>query len=110
MPCDRFESLLVDYGELRPEERREADAHLAVCAECRAFLNSLADLDGSLSAAYTGARVSPEFRDSVMRRTSREAVIARPSFVPEILDFLGWMAVVAIVAYVLNQVNPFPTV
>ena len=110
MPCAQFEHLLLEYGELRLEEQREADAHLAACAACRAFLDSLAGLDACLSAVYAGVRVSPEFRDSMICRAARQPVIRRPSFVPEILDFLGWMAVVAIVAYVLNQVTPFPPV
>lgn len=37
MSCDEFRSRLQDYvtRELRPEERRQVDAHLIECADCQ---------------------------------------------------------------------------
>ncbi len=49
-PCDRFAELLVDYadGGLDDERRREVEAHLATCSDCRA---RVAALQGSLRLA-----------------------------------------------------------
>jgi len=108
MPCAEFEPLLLDYAELNAEARRRADAHLASCPGCRSFLEGLAEVDARLTAAHAEAMVSPGFRDSVRRRVERQAPIPRLSLIPEILDFVGWAAVVAIVAYVINQLSPVP--
>jgi hypothetical protein len=32
--------------------------------------------------------------------------VRRPSFIPEVLDFIGWAAVLAIVACFVAQLNP----
>ena len=108
MPCTEFERLLLEYGELSGEARRTADAHLAGCAGCRALLEGLADVDAQLAVAYADAVVSTGFRDSVLRRVEGHVPIRRPSLIPEVLDFVGWAAVVAITAYVINQLSPVP--
>ena len=60
--------------------------HLSACAECRAFSAALAVADAQLTATLAGAAAPPGFEVSVRRRIRAEAP---PSWLPEILDFLG---------------------
>jgi predicted anti-sigma-YlaC factor YlaD len=89
MPCPSFEDLLLDYAELAPAERGAVDAHLAGCADCREYLETLAHLETGLSDLYAGAQVSPSFRNEVL------SIVERPSLLPEILDFIGWAGIIA---------------
>lgn len=89
MPCEMFEDLLAGYSELSLPERRGVDAHLQACSACREYLETLARLDQSLTALYSGLQP---------RRVFDPAVIKQPSALPEVLDFCGWAAVVAILA------------
>jgi predicted anti-sigma-YlaC factor YlaD len=89
MPCASFEDLLLDYTELAPAERGAVDAHLAGCADCRGYLETLAHLETGLSELYSGAHVSPAFRHDVL------SILERPSLLPEVLDFIGWAGILA---------------
>jgi predicted anti-sigma-YlaC factor YlaD len=89
LPCASFEDLLVDYTELAPAERCAVDAHLAGCADCREYLETMAHLETGLSGLYAGAQVSPTFRHDVL------SIFERPSLLPEILDFIGWAGIIA---------------
>ena len=103
MPCAQFEDLLLDYEQLDPQQRRSIDAHVAACADCRAFLDSLADLDAACSDRFAQFRAPAGFREVVLRRIDREVPLRRPSYVPEVLYFVGWAAVVAIAVGLLYQ-------
>lgn len=85
MPCASFEDRLLDYHELSAGERSSIDAHLAECAGCREYLDVLGGIDAQLAKLYSGARIGAEIR------------LDKPSFIPEILDFLGWASVLAFV-------------
>lgn len=93
--------LFLDYDELAAGERAAVDAHMAECGACRAYLAVLADLDAGLTQVYAGAHVSPAFRRSVAGALPR-----KPSFVPELLDFLGWAAVIAVIVGALLFLAP----
>ena len=88
MPCEAFEDLLNGYSELDAAARAAVDAHLAACTGCCDFLETLAALDQSLTALYAAAEPSRAFNP---------ASVKQPSAIPEILDFVGWAAVAAIV-------------
>jgi anti-sigma factor RsiW len=90
MPCDKFEDLLAGYSELSAEDRATVDAHLHTCAACREFLETLAALDHSLTTLYRAVEPARAFNPATVRQ---------PSAIPEILDFCGWAAVVAILAF-----------
>jgi predicted anti-sigma-YlaC factor YlaD len=96
MACTQFEDLLLDYEELAGAARAEVDSHVAVCAECRAFLETLAGLDARLTAMYAGVTAPARFRGRVLARTPR-----RLSRLPEMLDFAGWAAVAGVAAALL---------
>ncbi len=87
MACVSFEDRLLDYDELDAGERALVDAHLHDCGECREYLNVLAAMDAGLTRLYAGAQVSHKFRAPV--------VTHKVSWVPELLDFIGWAAVIA---------------
>jgi len=91
--CREFEDLLADYQNLSAIERQTVDSHLFSCSECRAFQEALAEVDSTLTATFTGLRAPAGLP---------LAVIRRPSFVPEILDFGGGAAVL-VVALLLIQ-------
>jgi len=90
MACAAFEDRLLDYHEMAAAERAALDVHLAECAACREYLEVLAALDAGLTDLYAGARVSAEFRNAMAGLTPQKL-----SWIPELLDFLGWTAVIA---------------
>lgn len=96
MACTQFEDLLLDYEELAGATREEVDRHVAVCAECRAFVETLAGLDARLTSVYAGLNAPEGFRARVLARTPR-----RLSRLPEMLDFAGWAAVAGVAAALL---------
>jgi predicted anti-sigma-YlaC factor YlaD len=89
MPCAPFEDLLVDYAELSTEDRCAVDEHLAGCAGCREYVDTLAHLETGLSRMYAGTQASPAFRRDLL------SSLERPSLLPEILDFIGWVGIIA---------------
>ncbi len=106
MPCAEFEDRLLDYENLREEERRAVEAHLRGCEDCCTFLDALSSVDAALARGLGELEVSPGFRRAALDRAWREVPLRKPSFVPEILDFVGWAAVVAIVVDLLYRVKP----
>jgi predicted anti-sigma-YlaC factor YlaD len=102
MPCAEFEDLLEGYGDLTAVDRHRADAHLAACRDCRAYFETLSDLDQELTGVYAGVQPAPEFAAAVMLRASATSQLLAPprppSAWPEVLDFCGWAAVSAIAA------------
>src|SRR5947209_3709990 len=95
MPCASFEDRLLDYAELSAAEREPVDAHLAGCADCREYLDAAAQLDIRLADLYGGARVSAAFQGAVLSRAKAEVPLAKPSWLPEALDFIGWAGIIA---------------
>ena len=106
MGCAEFRELLVEYAELAGAARGRADSHLAQCAGCREFLEALQTVDAALAAQFGDCETSVEFATAVRRRVGRESAMRRPSFIPEVLDFVGWGAIVALIALAISWVSP----
>jgi anti-sigma factor RsiW len=107
MSCADFKDQLIDYAELAGEARARVDAHVSQCAECHEFLEALGTVDASLAARFSTAQeVSAGFAASVRRRVRQETHMTRPSFVPELLDLVGWAAIVALAGLVAWWVSP----
>jgi anti-sigma factor RsiW len=106
MPCAELEDRLIDYADLDGDEQRAIDVHVAACAACRAYLDTLARLDAALTAKFAGRRVSAQFRPAVRAAARRQVLEKRPSFIPEVLDFIGWAAVLLIAVGLLQQLRP----
>ena len=90
MACAEFEERLLEYAELKNGERARVEAHTAYCSTCREFLEALRTVDSQLTAQLAGLEVTPAFAPAVRRRVRYEGFAARPSVVPELLDFVGW--------------------
>jgi hypothetical protein len=107
MPCAEFQDLLIEYAELAGEARARVDTHVAQCSGCGEFLEALSAVDEGLGAKFGGRReVSAEFQSTVQTRVRRESAIRRPSPIPELLDFIGWGAIVALIGLLAWWVSP----
>jgi predicted anti-sigma-YlaC factor YlaD len=107
MACPEFEDRLIEYAELEGEARACVDTHLAECAGCRQFLEALRVVDRELTAQFTGREVSAAFLPAVRRRVQDEGLARRPSMIPELLDFVGWGAIVALIGLLAWWTIPF---
>ena len=107
MACPEFEDRLIEYAGIEGEARACVDAHLSECAGCRQFLEALRVVDTELTARFARREVSTAFAATVRRRVEVETSARRLSVVPEILDFVGWGAIVALLGLMAWWVVPF---
>ena len=107
MACPEFEDRLIEYADIEGEAQACVDSHLAECPGCREFLEALRVVDTELTARFSGREVSAAFAPAVRRRVEREAAARRLSFVPELLDFVGWGAIVALLGLMAWWILPF---
>jgi len=106
MACAEFEDLLLDYAGLSDAERTRADGHIADCAACKEFLEALHAVDTNLTAQYSHRVLDANFDHALKQRIRREIPAPRPSMVPELLDFIGWAGILALVALIAMWVGP----
>jgi anti-sigma-K factor RskA len=73
MTCDEFEELSGAYvlGAVTPEERREAEAHLATCAKCTRLAQELGQVVSVLPVAAPQVTPSPALKERIMRAIRR---------------------------------------
>jgi hypothetical protein len=95
MACPSFEELLRGAGD-----------HAARCEECRALLEALTEVDATLEAAFADITAPAGLAARARAQASLEAALQRPSWVPEILDFIGWAAVLALAAVLIPRCLP----
>jgi predicted anti-sigma-YlaC factor YlaD len=86
MACPEFEDLI----------REGRQGHAAQCEDCRNLLDALAEVDATLESTFAGIQAPRSLAVAVQSRISREPRLRAPSLVPEILDFIGWAAVLAL--------------
>jgi len=96
MACPEFEDLV----------REGAGGHATRCEECRALLDALADVDAVFEAAFADVSAPPGMAAAVRARVTRELPLREPSPLPEILDVVGWAAVLALAAVLLPRFLP----
>jgi hypothetical protein len=96
MACPDFEDLA----------QGRAGDHAAHCEDCRALLDALADVDATFDAAFAGVAAPPSLAAAVRMRVEREFQVRRPTVLPEVLDFIGWAAVLALAAVLLPRFLP----
>ena len=96
MSCPDLETLL--------QEGRSG--HAARCETCAALLDALADVDSALESAFAGVSAPPSLAAAACLRIAEERSRRRLSLVPEILDFIGWAAILALVAVVVERYLP----
>jgi len=110
MACAEFEERLLEYAELANGERARVEAHAAQCSSCREFLEALRTVDSQLTAQLAGFELTPAFAPMVRRRLRHENSTARPSVVPELLDFVGWGAIVTLLGLLAWWLGPLTPV
>jgi hypothetical protein len=93
MACPEFEELV----------REGVGGHAARCEECRALLDALADVDATFEAAFAGVSAPPGMAAAVRARVALTPPFRRPSPLPEILDMIGWAAVLALATVLLPR-------
>ena len=99
MACHEFEERLLVYDELASDQRRNISAHLIHCEDCRSFLLALSEVDTALQAAFADTTVSADFSEAVVHKLVGSPMRRRPSLIPELLDAIGWGAVIAILLW-----------
>lgn len=96
MSCPEFETLV----------REGRSGHASQCDRCAALLDAVADVDAGLEAAYAGISAPPGLAAAARLRIVELEAIRKPSPVPEILDFIGWAAILVLVAVIAQRYLP----
>lgn len=93
MACPHFEDLLNERNA----------GHVAHCEECRALMDALARVDATFDAAFGHISAPPGLAEAVQARIARLRPERRLTPVPEVLDLIGWAAVLVIAAVVVPR-------
>jgi hypothetical protein len=80
--------------------------HAATCEACAARLEALAEVDACLAAAFGRISAPPELAAAARLRIAAEEARRKPTFWPEVLDFVGWAAILALLAVLTPRVLP----
>ena len=110
MSCASFEELLLDYADLPVQEREAVDLHLSQCASCRQYSDTLSQLDVALTEQFSGVQPSELFHSRLQAVTTNRSPISAPSFVPELLDLIGFAGIGLVLSLVLWKVVPIPEI
>ena len=96
MPCPYFDSVL----------NGTAGDHALQCEECASLLEGLADAEAILSPVLAGVAAPPSLAAGARLRIAAQGRRNGPSIVPELLDFIGWAAVLALAAILFPRLWP----
>jgi hypothetical protein len=95
MACDQMEAAILEYPELDATAQAEVRSHASRCTDCQELLDASLDLDKRLSAAV---KAPAHFDRKVFARAQR-----RPSYLPELFDFVGWAAMITVAAGLIRE-------
>jgi hypothetical protein len=95
MGCEEMEAFILDFPELDDAARGRVRAHAAKCTKCRELLDASVELDARLSMT---AKAPERLGRAVLARIER-----RPSYLPELFDFVGWAAVITVAVGLLRE-------
>ena len=98
MTCRECEERLAEWDALDGEDRACAAAHLDRCPDCRLRAEDIEALDDALAVHFSGIALPAGFAARVRAQTRRIPLMRPPSAMPEVLDFIGWAAVLAVAA------------
>ena len=84
-----------------------AQGHAELCENCRVLLEAWADADATLETAFAGLHAPPSVAAAARMTIDRQAALRAPSFLPEILDFIGWAAVLGLAAALIPRFFPW---
>lgn len=96
MACPDFEELL----------REGPGGHASHCEKCAALLEAWTDVDASMQAAFGDVSAPPNLAAAVRIRIAREEDQRKPSPLPEVLDFIGWAAVLTLCTVLIPFLLP----
>jgi predicted anti-sigma-YlaC factor YlaD len=89
MNCAAIRDLILSEGE-----PAILNGHLRQCEECRAFWEASLELDTLLMRI---PKAPAKLSRSVMA-----AIVPKPNYLPELLDFVGWAAMIAVMFGVIK--------
>ncbi len=95
MACPEFEEVV----------RQGPHGHAARCEDCRTLLEALDDVDAALEASFAGISAPPALAAAVRMRIETERGVRLP-LLPDLLDLIGWAAIVTLVAVLLPRYLP----
>jgi hypothetical protein len=95
MACEQMEAAIFEYPELDTAAQARIRSHASQCENCRESLDASLELDQHLSAAV---RAPEHFDRKVLARLQR-----RPSYLPELFDFVGWAAMITVAAGLIRE-------
>src|SRR5688572_18432728 len=110
MACASFEELLLDYADLPAQERDAVDLHLTQCASCRQYSDTLSQLDVALTEQFSGVQPSDLFYSRLHAVATSRSPLSAPSFVPELLDLIGFAGIGLVLSVILWKVVPIPEI
>ena len=110
MACASFEELLLDYADLPAQERDAVDLHLTQCASCRQYSETLSQLDVALTEQFSGVQPSELLHSRLHAVTTSQSPRSAPSFLPELLDLIGFAGIGLVVSLILWKVVPIPAI
>ena len=110
MACASFEELLLDYADLPAQERVAVDLHLTQCASCRQYSDTLSQLDVALTEQFSGVQPSELFHSRLHAVTTSRSPLSAPSFLPELLDLIGFAGIGLVLSLILWKVVPIPAI
>jgi hypothetical protein len=96
MACPEFDSVL----------RGAAGNHALHCEECAAMLEAAADAEAILESAFAGVSAPPSLAAAARMRIAAESRSKGPSILPELLDLIGWAAVLTLAAILFPRFWP----
>lgn len=96
MACPELEDLLCEGP----------GGHAAHCAECAALLEAYEDAEAALTAAFEGVAAPPSLLAGARQRVAGLAAERPPTALPELLDFVGWAAVLTLFATQAPRLAP----
>jgi anti-sigma factor RsiW len=105
MNCREFEDAIFEYCEAAaaPAEVARVEAHLAVCGECRAFLETQRALDLQLERALAGPVLSPAFGPRLAARIAEQRRAPRFRRLPRVLDWIGYLSLALVSGQLIRQ-------
>jgi predicted anti-sigma-YlaC factor YlaD len=95
MFCAEMEAAILEYPELDISAQARIRAHASQCSDCRELLDASMELDRQLSAAVAAPKS--------LQRKMLAKLERRPSYLPELFDFVGWAAMITVAVGLIRE-------
>lgn len=100
-----WDDRVLGYDTLAQAERAEVDAHVAMCRFCQALRVRFEEVDQRMDALGLPVRAPDAFGERVTRlaRNTPRMTPRPPTWIPELLDGIGWAAAFWVGAFLVRQ-------